>query len=172
LDAAPPPEKAQPYSRYRTAVRLAVFVPTAALALLIAASIVIELLDRPLPRAHAPALTPAEITTCRRDVAALLDALVREGAREQEAPRGEALGETWDAFGKAWDAEHRAVSARCRFDELAESGLGREYDRAAWVHQSLPRTRLKIGHQLARFARDLADEIAGMRRALEDKTHE
>lgn len=153
-------------------MRLAVFVPTAALALLIAASVVIAIVDSPASRSHAPALSPDEITRCRRDVAALLEALVREGARQQEARRGEAVGATWDAFSRRWDAEHRAVEERCRFEERAESGLGRDYDRAAWAHRSLPRTKLKIEHQLARFARDLSDEIAEMRRALEDKSHE
>jgi hypothetical protein len=183
LDAAPPPENPEtsssagrggPARHGRRAAIALLAIAGAGLVVLVSASIVNELLGNRPHRGATPVLTPAEIASCRRDVATLLERLVREAARVQEAPlegRGDGaeLGRRWDAFGSAWDESWREVDARCRFGELAETGLGRGYDRAAWVHRSLPRTRLKVGHQLARFARDLADEVAGMRRALEEQ---
>lgn len=138
----------------------------AACVVLISASIVIELIGDRTPHTDAPVLTPAQIAACRRDVAGLLEGLLEESARVQVA--GADRGASWDAFGARWDDSWHAVDERCRFGELAERGLGAAYDRAAAVHRSLPRTRLKVGHLLTRYARDLADEVAGMRRALED----
>lgn len=161
--------------RYRTVLLAVIGLPAAALAILISASIVIELFAT--PRAAADRATPgaAEQLACNREVQALLDRLVREAARVELTPlesRGDIgqLGASWDAFSGEWDAEWRAAEARCRFAALADRGLGTAFDRMAWVHRSLPTTKLKYAEQMARFSRDLAPEVAEMRRAL-DKSH-
>ena len=138
-------------------------------AVLIIVSIVNDLfLGRAPPRGRA-ALSQDELLACNRDVRALLESLVRESARLQLAPLtgDETMGQSWDVAGESWDRTWREVEGRCRFDALADQGLGAAYDRIAWVHRSLPRTKLQYTEWMARFSRDLRPEIGEMRRALD-----
>ncbi len=149
---------------------LVVGIPCVLFAVLITASIVKDLfLGRPPKAERAAALTSAELLACHGDVRALLDGLVREAARLQLEPldHDEATSTTGDAFGADWDRRWRDLESRCRFPELADRGLGTAYDRMAWVHRSLPRTKLQVREWMARFSRDLRPEIAEMRRALD-----
>jgi hypothetical protein len=107
---------------------------------------------------------------CNRQVRELLDGLVREAAHLEVAPLSTDIEDPaaeWDREGKGWEARWRAADARCRFSQLADQGLGTAYDRMAWVHRSLPRTRLKFTERMARFSDDLAEEVGEMRRALD-----
>ena len=149
-------------------------LPAVAFAILVSASIVIELFAT---RAGATPTRPgaAEQLACNEAVRGLLDRLVREGSRLEVMPlegsgKIDELVQSWDRFSVAWDDDWRAAQTRCGFDVLAESGLGVAFDRAARVHRSLPATKLKYAEQMARFTHDLAAEVAEMRRAL-DKSH-
>jgi hypothetical protein len=172
LDAATPPENRSKLQRYRWVVLAVVGIPTALFAILVSASIVIELFAT---RAGAAPARPgaAEQLACNEAVRELLDRLVREAARMEMVPldgKVEDLAKAWDGFSVAWDDDWRAAERRCGFDELAESGLGVAFDRVARVHGSLPATKLKYAEQMARFTQDLAAEVAEMRSAL-DKSH-
>jgi hypothetical protein len=172
LDAASSGTKRPEFHQYRRAVLLVVGIPCVLLALLITVSVVNDLfLGRPPPSERTAALSPSEMVTCNRDVRALLERIVREASRLEAATlRGDdlgALGASWDAFGNEWQRSWDEVEARCRFAALADKGLGTAYDRTAWVHQSLPRLKLKYREWMARFSRDLAPEIAEMQRALD-----
>lgn len=149
---------------------VAVGIPCALFSLLITASIVNDLfLGRPPAAERAAALSPAEKLACVRDVRGLLEGLVHEVAQlELESLTSDAeLDASWDVFGAAWDRDWRDSDARCRFEELADKGLGTAFDRTAWVHRSLPRTKLQYREWMGRFSRDLRPEIEEMRRALD-----
>jgi hypothetical protein len=141
-----------------------------AVGILIAASIVIELFATGRPEARREALPVAEQAVCNRDVRSLLERLVREAARLEQLPlegRTTDLIAMWDGFAQSWGDDWRALGERCRFAQLADRGLGTAYDRIAWVHHTLPTTKLKYAEQMARFSRDLAGEVAEMRSALD-----
>jgi hypothetical protein len=139
--------------------------------LLITVSIVNDLFLGRTPPSARTALSPDELLACNRDVRGLLEGLVREATRLQleglTSDGGEATSESWQVAGERWDRTWREVDARCRFDALADQGLGPAYDRIAWVHRSLPRTKLQYTEWMARFSRDLRPEIGEMRRALD-----
>jgi hypothetical protein len=150
-----------------TAVALAFAV---AVGILITASIVIELFATGRPEARREALSVEEQAVCNREVRLLLERLVREASRLELLPlegRPTDLVATWDTFGGKWGDDWRALGERCRFAQLADRGLGTAYDRTAWVHHTLPTTKLKYAEKMARFSRDLAGEVAEMERALD-----
>jgi hypothetical protein len=170
LDAAQPPDNPPGSRRHRLAFLAIVAILAGAIGVLVTASIVIELFATGRPAARREAPSAAEQAACNRDVRALLERLVREAARLEQLPlegRGEDLVKTWDSTIQAWDDEWAALGERCRFAQLADRGLGTAYDRIAWVHHSLPTTKLKYAEMMARFSRDLAGEVAEMRRALD-----
>ena len=70
-------------------------------------------------------------------------------------------------FEKDWQREWVAVDVRCQFDHKADTGQGAAFDHMAYVHRSLETTRLKYREMMARFSRDLAGDLAEMRRALD-----
>ncbi len=113
---------------------------------------------------------PPDVAGCARDVGTLLDDLDHTAASLQQdaihVPAGD-LATRWDTFSRDWQTRWLAVGARCRFQSLAGSGLGTAYDRVAEVHHQLGTTRLKYRDLMARFSRDLADELGEMRRALD-----
>lgn len=138
--------------------------------ILITASIVIELFATGRPEARREAPTAAEMAECNRGVRLLLERLVREEARLEQLPLESPTTDpiaTWDVFARAWDEDWRAAGERCRFDQLTDRGLGTAFDRMAWVHRTLPTTKLKYAEKMARFSRDLAGEVAEMRSALD-----
>jgi hypothetical protein len=149
---------------------LLVGLPIAAFGILVAASIVIELFATGRREARREALEPGEQVACNAEVRVLLERLAREAARLELLPlegRPADLIANWDAFAVSWETAWSAADARCRFSQLADRGLGTAYDRVAWVHRSLPTTKLKYAEKMARFSRDLAGEVAQMRRALD-----
>jgi hypothetical protein len=175
LDAAPPPEKRSKLQQYRLVLLAVGALVSGAFAVLVTASIVIELFAG---RRGAGSARPdtAEQLACNQDVQRLLDRLVREASRIQLMPlegikRLDEVAAGWDQFSLAWDESWRAAEERCQFDRFAESGLGVAFDRTARVHGALPMTKLKYAEQMARFTHDLAAEVAEMRRAL-DKSHD
>ena len=169
---APAPENRSTFSRYRRPALLAFGALGGAFALLVTASIVIELFASDRARGDAARPDPALQLACNQEVTRLLDTLVREAARIELMPldgvrRMDELADGWDRFARGWDERWRAAEDRCRFERFAETGLGVAFDRVAWVHQSLPEAKLKYAEQMARFTTDLAAEVAAMTRALD-----
>jgi hypothetical protein len=76
------------------------------------------------------------------------------------------LGTRWEEFSRAWDRRWNVVNAQCRFDELAETGLGRAVDRLAWVHRNLPGLKLQYREMMKQFSENQAETLAEMREAL------
>lgn len=169
MDAAQEPRKPPEFRRFRLALLVVVGAPVGLLALLISASIVLDLFaHRPLIPARS--LGPDEILACNRAVRALLDRLVDETAGlERSTLTGEArdLGAEWDAFAVKWQTDWEDTGARCGFGELEGTGLGAAYDRMAWVHRNLPTARLKFRELVAHFSRDVGVDVREMRDALD-----
>jgi hypothetical protein len=131
------------------------------------ASIVHELFLRRGERPPLP--NPTDLLTCNRDVGDLLEGLGRTAAElQREAATGdpEDLGGRWERFAADWQERWHKVNRRCRFDELADTGLGPAYDRMAWVHRNLPGVKLKYREAMKRFTDEQAGEIKEMREAL------
>jgi hypothetical protein len=170
LDVAPRREKPSRSQRYRYALLAGLIAVGAALGVLVSASIVIDLFATGRKEARREALAAPELAACHADVRLLLERLAREAARLELLPlegRPGDLVTTWDGFAGSWDTAWREIDTRCRFSQLADRGLGTAYDRMAWVHRSLPSTKKKYAEKMARFSRDLAGEVAQMRRALD-----
>jgi hypothetical protein len=159
------PEEFRPY---RLALWI-VYVSVGGLgALLLITSIVVELFGRRSDTIQAP--SPADLLTCNDDVVNLLDRLANTSAEIQtDASKGvpaTELGTRWEEFSRGWDRSWNMVNAQCRFDELAETGLGRAVDRLAWVHRNLPGLKLQYREMMKQFSETQAPTLAEMREAL------
>jgi hypothetical protein len=159
------PEEFRPY---RLALWI-VYVSVGGLgALLLITSIVVELFGRRSDKAQAP--SPADFLQCNSDVLTLLkDLAVTPAEIQREAATGAVqaeLGNRWEEFSRAWDRRWNVVNAQCRFDELAETGLGPAVDRMAWVHRNLPGLKLQYREMMKQFSETQARTLAEMRDAL------
>jgi hypothetical protein len=139
--------------------------------LLLVASIVAELFGG-RPGSDGPrAPSPQDLLQCSDDVLLLLEDLADTPSDlMHEAAHGAKvteLGEKWEAFSHDWDGRWETVNVQCRFDELADTGLGPAFDRMAWVHRNLPRLKLKYRETMKRFTDDQAETLVEMRAALE-----
>lgn len=161
------------FRRYRQALIGIYFLALTLGVSLVLASLVYDLFLRRGPRAPAP--TVEARVRCNDEVRELLEDLGKTAASLQaQAAAGDPdeRGTRWDEFSRAWDARWEAVNVRCQFDHLADTGLGKAYDRMAWVHRSLPTLKLKYRDMMKRFAADQAQELAEMRRALDASSAE
>ena len=169
MDAAQEPRKSPEFRHFRLALLIVVGAPVGLLAVLIATSIVLDLFAyRPLTPAQT--LGPEELVACNRAVRGLLDGLVDQVARLEQATLSRQIpdiGADWDAFASRWQASWEATGGRCGFGELEGNGLGTGYDRMAWVHRNLPTTRLKLRELVSHFSRDVGVDVAEMRDALD-----
>ena len=159
------PEEFRPY---RLALWI-VYVSVGGLgALLLITSIVVELFGRRSDVAQAP--SPADLVTCNGDVLHLLEDLAATPAEiQREAARGTKLtelGSRWEEFSREWDRRWNVVNVQCKFDELAETGLGPAVDRMAWVHRNLPGLKLQYREMMKQFSETQAETLAEMREAL------
>lgn len=185
-------EKPSEFKRYQQALAVVYVAVIGAGTLLLAASVVRELLFRPvaqLPfpdaasaneRAAISAAEPsAEIRTskllrCHREVSALLDQLNAQASTRLRAPIGpltgpddeRALPADWQPFAASWRQRWSAVNAWCRFSELSHTHMGEAYDRMAEVHATLSVIELKYQSLLARFERELAADLVDLQRSL------
>ncbi len=155
------------FRTYRTALTIA-FVAAAGIgAVILAASIVVEIFFHPKGPAPAPVVSLAD---CRRDVTSLLQRLAEaEADLELDAVKGQAgdLPARWDAFAAAWQTDWQATGDRCGFRQNVDTGRGAAYDRLARVHANLATTRLKYAALLSRFAKDVLPDVTDMRSALD-----
>jgi len=107
---------------------------------------------------------------CHADVERLYVELVNEGAEaERQGGASAEAAARWDAFQKSWKEAWQEVGARCA---LGGEGRGPGRERMAWVHRSLPSLARKYRERLARFDRDVAPDLAEMRRALDKSRSE
>jgi hypothetical protein len=159
------PEEFRPY---RLALWI-VYVSVGGLgALLLVTSIVVELFGRRSDAATAP--SPADLLQCNDDVLHLLEDLAVTPAEIQRAAATGAtraeLGTRWEEFSREWDRRWNVVNVQCRFDELAETGLGPALDRMAWVHRNLPGLKLQYREMMKQFSETQAETLVEMREAL------
>jgi hypothetical protein len=140
-------------------------------ALLVFASIVVELYGGRGSGTGPRPPTPTDLLQCNDDVLHLLEDLVDTPAElmhlaGQGVP-GTELGRAWEGFSHDWDRRWATVNTQCQFDELADTGLGQAYDRMAWVHRNLPRLKLQYRETMQRFTDRQAETLAEMRDALD-----
>jgi hypothetical protein len=158
--------KQSEFRGYRTALTAA-FIAAAGLgAVILGASIVVEIFFHPKQRAPVPV---ASLADCTRDVTGLLQRLAEAKAGlELDAVKGQAgdLSGRWDAFAAGWQTDWEAVGDRCGFRQPAEAFGDEAYDRLARVHENLSTTRLKFAALLSRFAKDVLPDVTDMRSAL------
>jgi hypothetical protein len=169
-------KRSNEFRRYRQALTVIYLVTAVAGFTLLCASVVKELFfRRPAVELPASALSvdnpdPTVLLDCNGRVLGLLNQL---GAQACElltrAPSGDRseLSSSWEEFSRAWRDEWDVVDARCRFSELADTRMGRAYDRLAQVHDDLRPMWLKYQSLLVRFDDEQAAELASMRRALD-----
>ena len=106
---------------------------------------------------------------CQADVEALFDEANQKlfnlqalGARYDIA-----LAEQWEAFSKRWKQRWREVGARCRFDELRNTGLGAPYDHLAVVYDELEGVHRAYAVLLYNYIDHHASQVDDIRHALE-----
>ena len=160
------------FHSYRRALRFVYFGVLALGSALLIASIVTNLFFHGhRPDRAAPEPTATDLLSCNHDVEMLLEDLGRSSTELQaQAVQGEAhdLGARWEEFARQkWQPRWEEVLRRCKFDELAETGLGPAYDRMAAVHRELPGMMLRYREMMKRFTNDQARDLEAMRTALD-----
>lgn len=124
------------------------------------------------PHSASTAAPPPSGTerACHADVEKLYVELVDEGAEaERQGGASAEAAARWDAFQKSWKEAWQEVGTRCA---LGEDRRGPGLERMAWVHRSLPAIARKYRERLARFDRELAPDLAELRRALDKSRSE
>ncbi len=172
-------KKPNEFKRYRQMLAAVYFATIALGSLLLGASVVRQLFFHPTVVLDGPVLSaenpdPEELLACNERVRALFEALGGETTALLAAPPSEhdrKIFTEWEAFSRSWTHEWHLVNQRCRFEELAGSGMSIAYDRMAKVHADLRAMRLKYQSLLVRFDEEQASELRRMRRAL-DKSSE
>jgi hypothetical protein len=169
-------EKSSEFKRYQQALAVFYITVIGAGTLLLAASVVRELLFRPAvqPRPDLQeTIDPSRLLQCHQEVSALHDQLARR-AHELLEPslrhRKRDLLSAWDSFAQTWRRQWEHVNGWCRFSqpvELSDTTQGEAYDRLADVHAKLFAQELKYRSLLARFEEDLAADLVEMQRALD-----
>lgn len=156
------------FRSYRKALWIAYVAVGGLGATLLIASIVVELFGR---SGQAPAPSPEDLLQCNDDVLHLLEDLANAPAdimrQAAEGVPGSELGKRWEGFSHDWDRRWETVNTRCKFDELADTGLGPAFDRMAWAHRNLPRVKLKYRDQMKQFTDSEAETLVEMRGALD-----
>jgi hypothetical protein len=111
-----------------------------------------------------------DVLACGRDVTKLLDDLDDGAVKLQKdalhTPAAE-VDTAWQAFERDWHLRWEAVGQKCRFSALSGTGLGAAYDRIAEAHAGLGRISVIYEDFMARFSRELAEELVTTRRALD-----
>jgi len=165
------PPKDQEFHSYRRALVIGYVGALGLAAAWVVLSIVVELFFGHGRRVRAPEPTPADLLACNHDVRGLFEDPGKTAAELQAAAVvGDArdLDARWEEFSRhLWQERWEQVLRRCKFDELAETGLGPAYDRMARVHRELPAMMLEYREMMRRFTREQARELDAMRHALD-----
>ncbi|MFH0902969.1 MAG: hypothetical protein V2A73_20260 [Pseudomonadota bacterium] len=141
---------------------------------LIVASILHELFFRRVDSLPEP--TTTDLAGCSSSVRSLLEDLGKTVAwLQQEAVTGnpENIAARWESFSGNWQERWNSVNRQCRFEKLANTGLGQTFDRMAWVHQQLPIVKLKYREMMKRYTEEQVAELTAIRRVLDriEKQH-
>lgn len=182
-------EKSSEFKRYQQALAALYLVAIGAGTLLLAASVVRELLFRPVvqpppstlsqdtldspdepPHPRQDALDPGRLRQCHQKVATLLEQLDERANELLQAPLGRDQRDVlpaWDAFVQTWRHEWEIVNGWCRFWEHSDTRQGEAHTRLADAHAKLPALELKYRSLLARFEDELAADLVELQRDLQ-----
>jgi hypothetical protein len=169
---APRAPKAE-FRRYRQGLQLVTVVLTAGAVVWLLASVAHALFAHPAVQPKATFSGRIDdvdaLLKCQEDVESLFDGVNRKlfdlqalGARYDIE-----LAEQWEAFSKQWKRHRLEVGARCRFDELANHGLGAAYDRLAAVYDELEGMQRAYAVLLYHYIDHHASQVDDIRHALE-----
>jgi hypothetical protein len=163
------------FRRYRQGLQIATFTVTTAGIVWLLASVAHTLFAHPAVRSQDAARFSGRsddveaLLHCQTDVESLFDALNRKlfdlqalGARYDFQ-----LAEQWEAFSKQWKRRRLEIGARCRFEELANHGLGAAYDRLAAVYDELERMQRAYAVLLYHYVDHHESTVNDIRHALE-----
>jgi hypothetical protein len=178
-------EKISEFKRYQQALAVFYITVIGAGTLLLAASVVRELLFRPVvqpePRlqdatqsAGEPAWNHARLLQCHQQVGALYEQLAEQANELLHAPPRQPerdLAAAWASFARTWHQQWEIVSGWCQFSRsprhFSDTSQGEAYDRLAHVHAKLFALELKYQSLLARFDSELAADLLELQRALD-----
>jgi len=173
-------EKTSEFKRYQQALAVFYLTVIGAGTLLLAASVVRELLFRPVvqpaPYLHDTidsAWDPARLLQCHQKVSALYEQLAQQANELIHAPprRPERdLVSAWASFAQTWRQQWETVNGWCQFSkpqDFSDTSQGEAYDRLAHVHAKLFALELKYQSLLARFDTELAADLVELQRALD-----
>ena len=161
------------FRRYRQGLQLATVVITAGAVSWLLASVAHTLFAHPAVQPKATFSGRVDdveaLLQCQHDVESLFDGVNRKlfdlqalGARYDIE-----LAEQWEAFSKQWQRRRLEVGARCRFDELANHGLGAAYDRLAAVYDELEGMQRAYAVLLYHYIDHHESKVNDIRHALE-----
>jgi len=177
-------EKSSEFKRYQQALAVFYITVIGAGTLLLAASVVRELLFRPVvqprPDVHEAqetqqAIDPSRLLQCHQEVSALYQQLAERANRLLQPPLRHderELLSAWESFAQTWRRRWETVNGWCRFSQPQDMGIsdtaqGEAYDRLANVHAKLFALELKYRSLLARFEEELAADLVELQRALD-----
>jgi hypothetical protein len=177
-------EKSSEFKRYQQALAVFYITVIGAGTLILAASVVRELLFRPVvqPRPDVsetwetqPAIDPSRLLQCHQEVSALYQQLAERANQLLQPPlrhHERELLSAWESFAQTWRRQWETVSGWCGFSQPQETGIsdtaqGEAYDRLADVHAKLFALELKYRSLLTRFEDELAADHVELQRALD-----
>lgn len=173
-------EKTSEFKRYQQALAVFYLTVIGAGTLLLAVSVVRELLFRPVVQSDPylqdtinSAWDPARLLQCHQKVSALYEQLAQQANELIHAPprRPERdLVSAWASFAQTWRQQWETVNGWCQFyksQDFSDTSQGEAYDRLAHVHAKLFALELKYQSLLARFDTELAADLVELQRALD-----
>lgn len=170
-------EKTSEFKRYQQALAVFYITVIGAGTLLLAASVVRELLFRPVvqPEPHLQdTIDSTRLLQCHQQVGSLYEQLAEQANELIHAPprRPERdLVSAWASFAQTWRQQWESVNGWCQFSnkprDFADTSQGEAYDRLAHVHAKLFALELKYQSLLARFDSELAADLLELQRALD-----
>lgn len=170
-------EKTSEFKRYQQALAVFYITVIGAGTLLLAASVVRELLFRPVvqPEPHLQdTIDSTRLLQCHQQVGSLYEQLAEQANELIHAPprRPERdLVSAWASFAQTWRQQWESVNGWCQFSnkprDFSDTSQGEAYDRLAHVHAKLFALELKYQSLLARFDSELAADLLELQRALD-----
>lgn len=170
-------EKTSEFKRYQQALAVFYITVIGAGTLLLAASVVRELLFRPVvqPEPHLQnTIDSQRLLQCHQQVGSLYEQLAEHANELIHAPPRQPerdLVSAWASFAQGWRRQWESVNGWCQFSkkppDFSDTSQGEAYDRLAHVHAKLFALELKYQSLLARFDSELAADLVELQRALD-----